>query len=59
MGPQATTLLQLAVTMLNFDIDVRLMGKNQYWPHPALSELFENALLGLEFNSPNPDGMNP
>lgn len=59
MGPQATTLLQLAVTMLNFDIDVRLMAKNQYWPHPALSELFENALLGLEFNSPNPDGMNP
>ncbi|HIW96227.1 MAG TPA: mycothione reductase [Candidatus Corynebacterium gallistercoris] len=59
MGPQATTILQLAVTQMNFGIDCRLMARNQYWPHPALTELYENALLGLEFVSAPPEGLLP
>lgn len=49
IGPQASTLIQLAVTMMTFNIDARVMAKNQYWPHPGLVEVMENALLGLEF----------
>ena len=49
IGPQASTLIQQLVTMMAFDIDVRAMAADQYWIHPALPELIENALLGLEF----------
>lgn len=49
MGPQAATLIQLLVTAIEFDLDLVEFATKQYWPHPALSELVENALLGLEF----------
>jgi mycothione reductase len=49
MGPQSATLIQLLVTAIEFDIDLVDFARKQYWPHPALSELVENALLGLEF----------
>lgn len=48
-GPQASTLIQQMVTVMAYDIDVRDFARNQYWIHPALPELTENALLGLEF----------
>lgn len=59
MGAQATTLIQQLITAMVFDIDARLLAKNQYWPHPALSEVVENALLGLEFNGTDPKEMQP
>lgn len=59
MGPQATSLLQQLITAMVFQIDARLLAKNQYWPHPALSEVVENALLGLEFTSADPEGIDP
>ncbi|MEL4164432.1 mycothione reductase [Corynebacterium bovis] len=49
MGPQAATLIQLMVTAIVFDLDLTELARGQYWPHPALTELLENALLGLEF----------
>ncbi|WP_130839307.1 mycothione reductase [Corynebacterium neomassiliense] len=49
MGPQAATLIQLLVTAIEFDLDLVEFARKQYWPHPGLSELVENALLGLEF----------
>lgn len=49
MGPQAATLIQLLVTAIEFDLDLVDFATRQYWPHPGLSELVENALLGLEF----------
>ncbi|MGO3787617.1 mycothione reductase [Corynebacterium variabile] len=49
MGPQAATLIQLLVTAIEFDLDLVDFARKQYWPHPSLSELVENALLGLEF----------
>lgn len=50
MGPQASTLIQQMITVLAFDLDVRQFAANQYWIHPALPEVTENALLGLTFN---------
>ena len=35
------------ITVLAFDLDVRQFARNQYWIHPALPEVTENALLGL------------
>lgn len=50
MGPQASTLIQQMITVLAFDLDVRQFAAHQYWIHPALPEVTENALLGLTFN---------
>lgn len=49
MGAQASTLIQQMITVLAYDIDLRDFARRQYWIHPALSEVTENALLGLEF----------
>ncbi|WP_024820857.1 mycothione reductase [Arthrobacter sp. 31Y] len=53
MGPQASTLIQQMITVLAFDLDVRQFAAKQYWIHPALPEVTENALLGLTFNQPD------
>ena len=47
MGPQASTLIQPLVQAMAFGLDVQSMATGQYWIHPALPELIENALLGL------------
>ncbi|AKK09068.1 mycothione reductase [Corynebacterium testudinoris] len=49
LGAQAATLIQQMITVMAFDLDVREVATQQYWIHPALPELTENALLGLEF----------
>lgn len=48
-GPQASTLIQQLITVINYGIDLRDFAERQYWIHPALPEVTENALLGLEF----------
>lgn len=48
-GEQASTLIQQMVQVMAFDQDVRDVATQQYWIHPALPEVTENALLGLEF----------
>lgn len=50
MGPQASTLIQQMITVMAFDLDVREVAAQQYWIHPALPEVTENALLGLDFS---------
>jgi mycothione reductase len=47
MGEQASTLIQPMVQAITFGLDARTMAERQYWIHPALTELLENALLGL------------
>lgn len=49
LGPQASTLIQQMITVMAFNLDVREVATKQYWIHPALPEVTENALLGLEF----------
>lgn len=48
-GPQASTLIQQMITAMTYDLDLRDFARNQYWIHPALAEVTENAILGLEF----------
>lgn len=48
IGPMATTVIQPLVQAASFGQDVADVARGQYWIHPALSELVENALLGLE-----------
>ncbi|WP_092977894.1 mycothione reductase [Actinopolyspora lacussalsi] len=47
IGPQAPTVIQPLVQAMEFGIDARSMARGQYWIHPAMPELVENALLGL------------
>ncbi len=50
MGLQASTLIQPAITAMALDIPADELARDQYWIHPALSEVLENALLGLDFD---------
>jgi mycothione reductase len=48
MGAQASTLIQPLIQAMSFGLGAREMAMDQYWIHPALPEVVENALLGLE-----------
>jgi mycothione reductase len=48
IGPQASLLIQPVVQAMSFGLDVHSMARGQYWIHPALTEVVENALLKLE-----------
>lgn len=50
IGEQAATLVQQCIQMMNFDMDVREVVTGQHWIHPALTEVIENAIYGLEFD---------
>lgn len=52
LGPEASILLQPLVLAMTAGIDVRTLARGQFWPHPALSEVVENALLDLELDPP-------
>ncbi|GAA1408042.1 mycothione reductase [Glutamicibacter uratoxydans] len=48
IGYEAANLIQPLVTAMNLGIDAHKMARGQYWIHPALMEVAENALLGLD-----------
>ncbi|MCQ4621192.1 mycothione reductase [Corynebacterium sp. CCUG 71335] len=52
MGPQAATLIQQMITVISFGLDLRDVARREYWIHPALAEVTENAILGLDFEFP-------
>ncbi|WP_270407070.1 mycothione reductase [Brachybacterium paraconglomeratum] len=47
IGPEATTLIQLLVQAMSTGQTARDIAATQYWIHPAMPELIENALLQL------------
>ncbi|MGH3629944.1 MAG: mycothione reductase [Sciscionella sp.] len=47
IGPQAPTLIQPLIQAMSFGVSARDMAHGQYWIHPAMPELIENALLNL------------
>jgi mycothione reductase len=47
MGDQASTLIQPLIQAMSFGLTVHEMARGQYWIHPALTEVVENALLSL------------
>ncbi|HEY2557736.1 MAG TPA: mycothione reductase [Diaminobutyricibacter sp.] len=48
IGPEASILIQPLVLAASFGMTVRGLARGQYWPHPAASEVVENALLKAE-----------
>ena len=54
IGPEAATVIQPLIQAMSFGQTAHDIATKQYWIHPALSELVENALLGL----PEPTGSN-
>ena len=53
IGPEAATVIQPLIQAMHFGQSAHAVANQQYWIHPALSELVENALLGL----PEPTGI--
>lgn len=47
IGPEASLLIQPVIQAMSFGLDVPTMARGQYWIHPALTEVVENALLAL------------
>jgi mycothione reductase len=47
IGAQAPTLIQPLIQAMSFGLDAASMARGQYWIHPAMPELVENALLAL------------
>jgi mycothione reductase len=48
IGPQASTVIQPVIQAMSFGLDAHTMARGQYWIHPAMPELIENALLNLK-----------
>jgi mycothione reductase len=47
LGPDASIVIQPLIQAMSFGLTATEMATGQYWIHPALPELIENALLGL------------
>jgi mycothione reductase len=47
MGPQASSIIQPIIQAMSFGQTAKEVAQDQYWIHPALPEVIENALLGL------------
>jgi mycothione reductase len=47
LGPDASVVIQPLIQAMSFGLTATEMACGQYWIHPALPELVENALLGL------------
>ena len=52
MGEFASTVIQPAIQAMSFRQRADEVARGQYWIHPALSEVLENALLGVELDPP-------
>jgi mycothione reductase len=50
LGLQAASLIQPLIQAMSFGLSAREMARGQYWIHPALTEVVENALLHLELD---------
>lgn len=51
IGPQASVLIQPLLTAMSLGIPAQRLARGQYWIHPALTEVVENALLDLEVDA--------
>lgn len=52
IGPQASNLIQPLIQAMSLGQTAQEAARGQYWIHPALSEVVENALLGLATDEP-------
>jgi mycothione reductase len=54
IGPQASNLIQPLIQAMSLGQTALDVARGQYWIHPALMEVVENALLGLHLDGPTP-----
>ena len=47
IGPHASSLIQPLIHAMSFEQPAPEVARGQYWIHPAMTEVIENALLGL------------
>lgn len=59
MGPQASTLIQPLIQAMALGTPAPVVARDQYWIHPALAEVVENALLGLDLAERYPRSPTP
>ncbi|VEW12078.1 Mycothione reductase [Brevibacterium casei] len=50
VGHEASMIIQPVIQAMAFDQPADEVARGQYWIHPALPEVIENALLGLDFS---------
>lgn len=48
IGPQAPTVIQPVIQAMHFGQTAHELARDQYWIHPAMPEVLENAILGLD-----------
>ena len=48
IGKDSSNLIQPLIQAMSFGQTAHEMARGQYWIHPALAEVVENALLGLD-----------
>ncbi len=48
LGHEASMIIQPLIQAMSFGLDAQTMARGQYWIHPALTEVVENALLKLK-----------
>ena len=51
IGYDASSLIQPLIQAMHFPIPAHQLARGQYWIHPSLPELVENALLGLPLDT--------
>ncbi|MDO4916350.1 MAG: mycothione reductase [Rothia sp. (in: high G+C Gram-positive bacteria)] len=51
VGEEASMLIQPLIQAMSFGLSAHEMARGQFWIHPALTEVVENALLGLELDA--------
>ncbi|MDN5807804.1 MAG: mycothione reductase [Brevibacterium sp.] len=54
VGHEASMIVQPLIQAMAFGLPADEMANRQYWIHPALPEVVENALLGLDFDAEGP-----
>ncbi|WP_042491253.1 mycothione reductase [Tropheryma whipplei] len=48
IGPEASIIIQPLIQAVSLNLKVQGLARSQYWPHPAGTEVVENALLKAE-----------
>jgi mycothione reductase len=51
IGPEASSLIQPLIQAMSFGTPADELARGQYWIHPAMAEVVENALLNLPLDS--------
>jgi mycothione reductase len=52
IGPEASSLIQPLIQAMSFGLRADEVARGQYWIHPAMAEVVENALLALRLDRP-------